>query len=238
MAERTGWPRTWVGMQCLGLLLTAIALLVVFDGTDLDIWISNFFYDAAQKNFPWKEKAWFERIFHVGLKNLMLWSGVLTALGMLVWGVRRKKLSLRQWGMCVAAMIFIPLGIVLLKWMTHRSCPWSLDVYGGPVHSTGLLAQLLDPDVHDAGQCFPAGHSAGGYMWMGWALAVWQTHTYWRKAFLWTGLFAGTFLGLTRVMQGAHFVSHVLWSGWFAWAIALLLAWLFRLEPVATNSRN
>jgi membrane-associated PAP2 superfamily phosphatase len=236
MVERVVWPKTWMGHQTRWLLLTAGVLLVVFEGTGLDTWISNFFYDAAQKSFPWKEQAWFESIFHVGLKWLMLGAGVLTACVVGWRGVLTKQVSIRQWGMGVAAMVMIPLVIVLLKWMTHRSCPWSLDVYGGAVPHMGMLAQLFDPHSRDAGQCFPAGHSAGGFMWLGWGLAVWHTHVRWRKVFLWVGVLAGTFMGLTRVMQGAHFVSHVLWAAWFAWVTALSLAGLFRLAPVVSRA--
>jgi membrane-associated PAP2 superfamily phosphatase len=40
--------------------------------------------------------------------------------------------------------------------------------------------------------------------------------------------------------QGAHFLSHVLWSAWFAWALSLALAALLRsrLTPVAATPRE
>ena len=38
------------------------------------------------------------------------------------------------------------------------------------------------------------------------------------------GLLLGGVLGIARMAQGAHFLSHTLWSLWFAWAMSLGLA--------------
>ena len=37
------------------------------------------------------------------------------------------------------------------------------------------------------------------------------------------GVFAGLLLGAGRVLQGAHFASHVLWAGLVCWSVMVLL---------------
>lgn len=42
----------WLRRQALGLLLVAIALLLVFENTRLDVRLSQYFFDAGAGNFP------------------------------------------------------------------------------------------------------------------------------------------------------------------------------------------
>lgn len=52
------------------------------------------------------------------------------------------------------------------------------------------------------------------------------------------GLLAGALMGYGRMAQGAHFLSHVLWSAWLAWAVALGLAVLLRARVAAPTTRE
>jgi membrane-associated PAP2 superfamily phosphatase len=49
------------------------------------------------------------------------------------------------------------------------------------------------------------------------------------KKILYTSFTLGILMGLSRLVQGAHFLSHVLWSAWFAWALTIALAALLRV---------
>ena len=119
--------------------------------------------------------------------------------------------------------------VALLKHVTNKHCPWSLDIYGGQVPYTGLFETYLS---HlGTGQCFPAGHAAGGFMWFSWAMALWFIYPRLAKIILLIAIVLGLILGISRMMQGAHFFSHVLWTAWFAWFISLILAILFRTIP-------
>jgi membrane-associated PAP2 superfamily phosphatase len=41
------------------------------------------------------------------------------------------------------------------------------------------------------------------------------------------GVVMGVLMGMVQVMRGAHFLSHVLWSGWLVWAVLLMLYWIW-----------
>jgi membrane-associated PAP2 superfamily phosphatase len=43
-------------------------------------------------------------------------------------------------------------------------------------------------------------------------------------------LLAGGVLGTVRMLQGAHFLSHTLWTLWLAWALSVTLALLVHAD--------
>ena len=57
-----------------------------------------------------------------------------------------------------------------------------------------------------------------------------------RRALI-AALLAGAVLGTARMLQGAHFLSHTLWTLWLAWAASLSLAVAVRAE-LATGDRR
>ncbi|NJM43406.1 MAG: phosphatase PAP2 family protein [Brachymonas sp.] len=67
----------------------------------------------------------------------------------------------------------------------------------------------------------PAGHASTGFCFLA-AWAALQRHVRDRKFVLACIVVAGFVLGMVQVLRGAHFVSHVLWSGW----ICAVTGWL------------
>jgi membrane-associated phospholipid phosphatase len=62
------------------------------------------------------------------------------------------------------------------------------------------------------------------------AFLLYRRHGLLARACILLGLLAGLALGVTRVLQGAHFPSDVLWSAGFVYLTGLGLAGLFRLR--------
>ncbi len=92
----------------------------------------------------------------------------------------------------------------------------------GPEPTQTVIAALFQHDGH--GQCFPAGHASGGFYLFAWAVAIAGFSSSLARFVAVAGLISGLVMGLTRVAQGAHFLSHVLWSAWVSAALTLLLA--------------
>jgi len=92
--------------------------------------------------------------------------------------------------------------------------------------ATVALRGLLDrplPGV-EPGHCFPGGHASAGFS----LLAFYFAGLALRKpalarAGLCGGLAAGMVFGLTRMAQGAHFLSHILWAALVCWLVMLAL---------------
>lgn len=240
-AEHPAAGRRWLLGQALLLALVAALLLAVFENSRLDLDLSLALYDPALGDFPWHHQWFFERVLHHGMKYasyalicialLPCWLGWR---GELAWLPRRNAL------LAALGMVFIPIGVSLLKSLTNRHCPWEVLEFGGFAPYLGLLQP--GPTDIKAGVCFPAGHAAAGFLWMVWGVALRPAGRLWSRLALGLGLVFGAGLGVVRLFQGAHFLSHVFWSAWFAWALSLALAALLGAElalpPVGAGEKD
>ena len=118
------------------------------------------------------------------------------------------------------AMAFGPAIIFLLKHTTSHHCPWDLKAYGGFANATfdWFVAPI------DAGRCFPSGHASAGYSLVAIAfLGNAIDRPRWACGGLIAAIVCGAAFSIVRVMQGAHFVSHNLWSAAIDWCAAALV---------------
>ena len=58
------------------------------------------------------------------------------------------------------------------------------------------------------------------------------------RAALLAGLLAGAILGTARMLQGAHFLSHTLWTLWLAWGVSISLAVALRADLYLGDRRR
>lgn len=221
--------RRWLLGQSLLLLLLAAVLLLVFEGTRLDLDLSQFFYDPALEDFPLRHHWLLDWVLHHGMKYA---SYALVALALvpcwLGWNGELSWLPRRNALLAALGMVLIPLGTALLKMLTNRHCPWDIVDFGGYAPYVGLLE--AGPADLKAGTCFPAGHASAGFLWLVWAVALRPAGRFRARIALGVGLGMGALLGGVRLLQGAHFLSHIFWAAWFAWALSLSLAVLVRAE--------
>lgn len=216
--------------QILILIIASLILLTVFELTSVDFWLNDFFYNPELKEFGLRNHPFLTQVMHHGMKTAMYVLGVASII-FAIWTLKVGKtlLTARHVWAGSLGVIVIPALVALLKHLTNKHCPWSLDVYGGSVPYVGLFETHLSQ--FGAGQCFPAGHAAGGFMWFAWAIALWFIYPKFAKIIFYLAIILGLILGISRMMQGAHFFSHVLWTAWFSWAISLVLAMIFKLIP-------
>jgi membrane-associated PAP2 superfamily phosphatase len=220
---------TWYVRQALLLFLAAAALLLAFEHTHLDLRLAQLFYDPEHGVFPLRRVWWMESLLHSGMKVVSA-LGVMAALFFCYQGYRGELPGLPRRNALLAAlgMLLIPLGTTLLKSLFSRHCPWDVVDFGGFAPYVSLLDAA--PKGIKAGQCFPAGHASTGFLWIVWGIALRPAGRRVAFAALAFGLLFGGVLGLARMAQGAHFLSHTLWSLWFAWALSVLLARLLDAE--------
>lgn len=221
--------RSWYATQALLLLVSGGLLLWVFETTNLDLQLALPFYSAELGDFPLRRHWFLDFVMHHGMKTVSyilvaaaLFFCYLGYRGELAWLPRRNAL------LAGAGMLLIPLGTVVLKSLTNRHCPWDIVDFGGFAPYVGLLAPA--PSDIKAGQCFPAGHASAGFLWIVWGVALRPAGRHLARYGLGLGLGLGILMGGARLLQGAHFVSHTLWSLWFAWAVSVALAALLRAD--------
>ncbi len=225
--ERDPLPRIWLLAP-----LALMAVLIAIEGTGIDRAVSHWFFDGSTRNFPLRQTFLLETVLHYWTKYSVILVTCLFAAAVgftyLAPALRpRRRLLL----FIALAMTLAPLTVTAMKQVTDRPCPWDLVEFGGAVPYTHLFETRGQP--HARGLCFPAGHASTGFALLAFFFAAHREgHHRLARAALLAGLLAGLALGLGRIAQGAHFVSHVLWSGVVCWLVMVgLYAAVFRLRP-------
>lgn len=203
--------------------IAVVLLLLGVEKTALDSVVSAAFFDPVVGAFPLRHNVITEAVGHQLLKQLVVFLDCgmagLYALSFFLpalQGHRRVLLFLSL------ALILSPLAVVLLKLISTRHCPWDLMEYGGFAPHLSLFDSIRDG--YAPGHCFPGGHASGGYSLLAFYFGgrAMRSPALARLG-LWGGIGAGTIFGMARVAQGAHFLSHNLWSGVTCWLVMLAL---------------
>lgn len=205
-----------------GLVLAAAALLIV-ERFRIDWWVSSLFFDPESGHFPLRDHWFLEKVMHAGVKNAVVGVGLLV-LAAWIASFRLKRVS--KWRPLLlflfVAMVLSSSVISLIKSTSGKHCPYDLEQYGGTVPFVGLLERL--PQGVNAGKCWPGGHASAGFCLFAFYFAALKLARRRMAAAMLTGsLLLGLVLGMGRVAQGAHFVSHNLWSALISWLVILAL---------------
>lgn len=68
---------------------------------------------------------------------------------------------------------------------------------------------------------FPSGHASVAFFLMGLGFVVSPNRSWLRRGFFVGGIAYGLAMGFTRVLQGGHFISDVLWAGAIVYFVAV-----------------
>ena len=224
-ADRQPVPRLW-WLAPAAVFVT----LLLLETTDVDRAVSHWFYDTATGTFPLRHTFLFDTVLHHWTKYVVIMiASMVIATWLLSHVLPALRAQRRRLLFLALALSVAPLTVSALKLATNRPCPWDFADYGGAIPYTHLFEKSVP---HARGQCFPAGHASTGFALLGFFFVA---HHARRRNLahmaLLLGLTGGVALGMGRVAQGAHFVSHVLWSGLVCWLVMLLL-YKILLAPV------
>lgn len=204
---------------CLGVPLLLIVLLLLGNPSRLDFALADLFYQPGV-GFIARRSAFFEDILHDRAKQAVILIGVLAIAGFLVsllyapWRHLRASLGYLVLAMGLSTAIVPPLKII-----TGVHCPWSLTRYGGVESYSPLIgerAPTLKP-----GRCWPGGHATSGFAFFALYFVLRDRRPRLARAVFVGALALGGLFSLARMMQGAHFLSHNLWTALFDWLICL-----------------
>lgn len=235
--QQSDYPSRFWLRHIVPALLFILLMLLLYPYTDLDTRIADLFYDIQLHRFTLKNDPFLTVWMHVRLKWLM----VAIALASLVLALLGYKLSSLQeyrksllW--VFAGMLVSTMAVSIFKHYSVHGCPWDVALYGGNLPLLDLFT--APPAGTEAGRCFPAGHPSGGFALMAFYFAFMHSKPRFSVLMLWIGLFMGLLMGLVQMLRGAHFLSHVLWSGWLVWMVLLALYWLWPVGKPASGSQG
>jgi len=206
----------WFGVMGLGLCIA-----VFTHWPDVDVWVSQAFYDALGQSFP--ANQW------LGVHAVYLATPWVTRLVFLlcclVWlyvkaRPQRHTLHWQRRVLAWVLMAVIGLGVVVdwgLKDQVGRPRPEQLDIFGRNKPFVPAFQLSTHCDVNCG---FVSGHAAAGFSIMAWGMwAAWSR----RKRWLLAGAVVGLLIGAVRIAQGGHFLSDVVFAGWAVWLTYVLI---------------
>lgn len=210
------------------------ALAVYAKFPRLDLWVSQrqfhpeHGFALAQAPLAQALDAWAPRLILALLTLPLVWlviSPLLAALaqrrGHARWARHMLGLGRRTAILTLLLTLMGPglLGEGLLKHTMGRPRPVQTDLFGG---TQGFLGPFEIGDNPAEHRSFFSTTAAAGFSLMGLGLACGPV---WRRRWLLIGLLVGGVLGLMRVMQGAHYLSDVIFAFYAVWLLALGLSW-------------
>ena len=223
----------WV---CLGVPAVAAIVLLLLELTDLDMALANLFYDPAAGAFVGRHSYFLENILHDRAKQVVIAFSVLAIFGFIgSFFMEKLKPFKRELGCLVLSLALATSFVTPIKAVTAVQCPWSLEQFGG--HET--YSELLSPRpaTEKPGRCWPGGHAATGFTLFALFFVLRDRRPKLaRKAFVFA--FAlGSVFSVSRMMQGAHFFSHNLWTAIFCWLICLGAYYYVLYRPACKAER-
>lgn len=206
--------------------LTGLMALVFLSFPEIDLWVAGwFFLEPGRFVLTDTTTAWWlgEAVDFIVLAVLL---GLLFSLtrcwrsGHQSFGMNRRRILYLLLVMLLGPGLMVN---TVLKDNWGRARPLHVSEFGGDAQFT--------PPVLVAAQCerncsFVSGDASVGFYFVALAFVFRRK---WLRLMLFGGA-AGLFLGFERMLQGAHFLSDVLFSGVVTFAVAWLLAQVFLPE--------
>lgn len=199
----------------IGLALFCVLLFVLWP--EIDIAFSELFYDNHR--FPYADHWLTLALYHLfAVLPMICLIGI--ALKFLISMAKKRREGVVQ---CLTLLIFLMLvpGLtvnnVIKDNSTGRPRPRQVSEFGGNEAFSGPFQYS---GACDKNCSFVSGHATNGYFLMA---------LYWifqRRRWLLIGIIAGGVAGIGRVVQGAHFLSDIIFAGWISY---FLFAALWRL---------
>lgn len=212
-----------------------LAAVLLWDASGLDLPVMQLWGTA--QGFPLKGHPWLSTVLHTrgqqasSLVYLLMW--------ILVWFPRGpwRALSRRERLASALAVTASVVTVSVLKHFSLTSCPWDLQLFGGPANYVSHWAWGV-ADL-GGGQCFPGGHASSAFAFLATSLPFvlsgqsrLQRHG-WRL--LAVVVLIGLVFGLTQTVRGAHYPSHTFWTAWICWTIGLTV---YHLSTSRTQART
>ena len=217
--------RTLIWMTAIPLALLA-GLTLACMLTRFDLWVTQQFFHEG--HFPYYGSALAEFLYHYGP-----WPGIVFGIGCLVLcGATSLLMRLAVWR---KEMLFLTLAVLIgpvilingtLKPGWDRPRPVSIEVFGG-------RHQYVPPGViggYEKGRSFPSGHASMGYVFLLPAFLLLRKYPQAAATVFAVGFLLGAGIGLSRVAEGRHFLSDIVWSGAIVYFTGLALYVAMRLD--------
>jgi membrane-associated PAP2 superfamily phosphatase len=201
-----------------------IAVIVLFQFTNLDIFVQNSFYNFDTKNWLLQKEESILRFFlYDGMKVLLILFAV-AILFSLIFLRKNKFVQEYKKGLIIVLLsaIFVPAIIGTLKAVTNTPCPCNIVHFNGTYPDIKVFDSYPKDFVQTSKiKCWPAGHASGGFALMA-LFFLFKTPKNQKRALI-GALIVGWSMGTYKMLLGDHFLSHTIITMIMAWLIILII---------------
>ncbi|KAA8709996.1 phosphatase PAP2 family protein [Pseudomonas cannabina] len=219
----------------LGIPIAVAIVLVLLELTSLDMDIAKMAYDPVSGEFIGRHSHFLEDVLHDRAKQMVMAFGALAIIGFAAsFKVERLIPWRRELGCLVLSMALSTAFVTPVKVVTSVQCPWSLKEFGGEETYSELLSPR--PATEKPGRCWPGGHAATGFTLFALFFVLRDRRPRLAKAGLALAFGLGSIFSIGRMLQGAHFFSHNIWTAVFCWLICLGVYYFVLYRPMPKGS--
>ena len=201
-----------------------IAVIALFQFTELDIFVQNFFYNFETKNWIIdKDEPILKFFFYDGIKALLILLGVAIFFSLIFLRKRRFVQEYKK-GLIIVLLsaILVPLLIGSLKAITNTPCPCNIIHFNGTYPETKVFDSYpKDFKQKSKVKCWPAGHASGGFALMA-LFFLFKTPKNQKRALIGALIIAWS-MGIYKMLLGDHFLSHTIITMIMSWLIILII---------------
>lgn len=200
---------------------------IIFRYTNIDIEIERAFYSPG-RGWVWRYANPWCFLYRYGtIPGIALASAGTLAFAFSF--IYRGLARYRKIGLFLCLVMVLGPGLVVNTTFKHywgRPRPRQIEIFGGnrkylPVWEKGVSGQ---------GKSFPSGHASVAFYLFTPFFFLRRDAKKWAIVCLCLGIAYGSLMGATRMVQGGHFASDVLWAGGFTYLTGLMLAYFFRFD--------
>ena len=198
-------------------LLAFLTLIISY--FDLDIRIQKLFYHANSSSVWFqKENPFWQFGYHYGtLPAILLTFAAL--IGFILGWIKPKIKTYRRYFVLIFLTLIIGPGLLvnaIFKDHWGRPRPRQIQEFGGRWE----FKEIWQPGTPGKGKSFPCGHCSMGFFFIILYYAFKRKHKALAYSSIALNIVLGIFIGFSRISQGGHFLSDVLWS----WGLTFLTA--------------
>lgn len=209
------------GLAIFGLITSFfVTLFVLFPKAD--ILVSDLFYD--DKNGFFLRKNPFIVFIYESIEYFIPALIIFCLISLVLIRVKNRKICGLGYSGIIYLLVALALGPGLLingilKEFWGRARPATIQEFGGKLE----FSPPLTPSDQCQSNCsFASGHASAGFFPVAMSF-VCLNH---RRKFFCAGIFYGLLTGFTRIVQGGHFLSDVIFAGLMVYGLSWLI-WLF-----------
>lgn len=194
----------------------------------VDLAVSQTFYTPESGGWKLRDGDFFRFIYNEGLQPAIYVTGA--AMLVLLVGFHYHSLRrMRKVALYLVLVMVIGPGLLVnavLKEHWGRPRPRDVENFGGKER----FEKVWEYDASSPGKSFPSGHASMGFFFFAAYFLLRGWGRWWALGTLAGALILGGLLGFTRIVQGGHFFSDIVWSAGICYFVSLGLFYALKMH--------